>query len=119
MMLQNLMENYLNSKTVNVYPVSNNSNLPVEPKKNKWIVENKKLKKIFKFENRKQKESFVIEIIKYTRESDAEIEVRIRNQKVAIILHALSPELSEIEFEAKTDIDKIRKDVVYYFAKKD
>ena len=43
-MLQNLMENYLNSKTVSIYPVSDKSMLPVEPKNNKWIVENKKLK---------------------------------------------------------------------------
>ena len=102
MMLQNIMENYLNSKTIDIYPVSD-----------------KKLKKVFKFENRKQKESFIIEIIKYIREAEAEIEMRIKNQRVAIILHALSPELSEIEFEAKEDIDKIRKDVVYYFAKKE
>ena len=119
MMLQNIMENYLNSKTVNIYPVNDKSSLPVEPKKNEWTNDHKKLKKVFKFEKRKQKESFVIEIIKYIRESDAEIEMRIKNQRVAIILHALSPELSEIEFEAKEDIDKIRKDVVYYFAKKE
>ena len=48
MMLQDLMENYLNNKTSTVYPVSDKSSLPVEPKKNKWIVENKKLKKVFK-----------------------------------------------------------------------
>jgi hypothetical protein len=119
MMLQNLMENYLNNKTSTVYPVSDKSSLPVEPKKNKWIVENKKLKKVFEFESSKQKESFVLEILKYIRESDAEIEFRVRNKKIAIVLHALSPEVSEIEFEAKSDIDKIRKDVVYYFAKKE
>ena len=38
MMLQNLMENYLNSKTVSIYPVRDESRLPVEPKNNKWIV---------------------------------------------------------------------------------
>ena len=119
MMLQNLMENYLNNKTITVYPTSDKTSLPVEPSNSKWIIENKKLKKVFEFDNRKQKESFAIEIIKYTRESDAEIEFRVRKQKVAIILHALSPELSEIEFEAKVDIDKIRKDVVYYFANKE
>lgn len=118
-MLQSIMENYLNSKTIDIYPVSEKSSLPVEPKQNKWSIENKKLKKVFEFDNRKQRESFVLEIIKYIRESDAEIELRLKSEKVAIILHALSPELSEIEFEAKDDIDKIRKDVVYFFAKKE
>ena len=61
----------------------------------------------------------VLEVLKYCRDSDAEIEFRVRADKVGVILHALSPQLSEIEFEAKIDIDKIRKDVVYYFAKKD
>ena len=38
-------------------------------------------------------------------------------KSIAIIIHALSPQVSEIETEAARDIDKIRKDVAYYFAK--
>ena len=118
-MLQNIMESYLNSKSINIYPVNDKSSLPVEPRKNEWTTDHKKLKKVFNFKIRKQKEAFILEIVKYIRDADAEVEFRVKNQKVAVILHALSSELSEIEFEAKVDIDKIRKDVVYFFAKKD
>ena len=120
MMLQNLMENYLNNKTKIVTPVSDiENNMPVTAKKSKWIVEKNKLQKAYKFESRKQREAFVLELLKYIRETEADIEFRVRKNKVGVILHAISPQVSEIEFEVKSDIDKIRKDVVYYFAKKE
>ncbi len=119
MMLQNIMENYLNSKTINVMSVGKDDSLPVEAASwSGWRVESKKLQKVFEVDSLKQKEAFVIEILKYDRDTDCIIETRIKNSKVAVILHAISPDLSEIEFEAKVDIDKIRKDVVYYYAKK-
>lgn len=120
MMLQNLMENYLNNNTKIVMPVSDiENNMPVTAKKSKWIVEKNKLQKAYKFESRKQREAFVLELLKYIRETEADIEFRVRKNKVGVILHAISPQVSEIEFEVKSDIDKIRKDVVYYFAKKE
>lgn len=119
MMLQNIMENYLNSKTINVMPAGKDDSLPVDVVTwSGWRAESKKLQKVFEFDSRKQKEAFVIEILKYDRDTDCIIETRIKNSKVAVILHASSPDISEIEFEAKVDIDKIRKDVVYYYAKK-
>ena len=51
---------------------------------------------------------FVVDILKYKRETDADIEMRLKGDQVAIILHALSPQVSEIELEAADDIDKIR-----------
>lgn len=119
MMLQNIMENYLNNKSKTIYPVEKSSQMPLVPVKKEWVVNDKSLKKMYSFETRKQKEAFVIEMLKYIRESDAVIEIRIKNEKVAIVLHAISPTLSEIEFEAKSEIDKIRKDVVYFYAKKE
>ena len=120
MMLQNLMENYLNTSTKIVMPVSDKeSSMPVLPKTSSWKVENKKLQKAYELESRKQREAFVLELLKFCRETDADVEFRVRKNKVGVILHAMSPQVSEIEFEAKIDIDKIRKDVVYYFAKKD
>ena len=67
MMLQNLMENYLNNKTLTVYSVSDSTSLPVSPKSSKWISEDEKLKKVFNFESTKQKESFIIEVLKYAK----------------------------------------------------
>ena len=94
-------------------PVGKDDNLPVDVVTwSGWRAESKKLQKVFEFDSRKQKEAFVIEILKYDRDSDCIIETRIKNSKVAVILHAISPDLSEIEFEAKVDIDKIRKDVL-------
>ena len=120
MMLQSLMENYLNNNTKIVMPVSDiENNMPVSAKKPQWSVEKNKLQKAYKFDSRKQREAFVLELLKYARETEADIEFRVRNNKVGVILHAVSPQVSEIEFEAKADIDKIRKDVVYYFAKKE
>ena len=62
MMLQNLMENYLNNNSTKiVMPVSDSeNNMPVVPKLSKWKVEDKKLQKVFKFESRKQREAFVL-----------------------------------------------------------
>ena len=120
MMLQNLMENYLNSSTKSVMPVSDiETSMPVIPKNPQWIIGKNKIQKAYKFDTRKQKEAFVLELVKYCRETEADVEFRIRKNKVDVILHATSPQVSEIEFEAKVEIDKIRKDVVYYFAKKD
>jgi len=120
MMLQNLMENYLNSSNKTAITVADiESSMPVIPKNPKWVVEKNKIQKAYKFDSRKQKEAFVLELVKYCRETDADVEFRIRKNKVGVILHATSPQVSEIEFEAKVEIDKIKKDVVYYFAKKD
>lgn len=119
MMLQNLMESYLNENKVKSYPDSDKSELPIKPKEEKWSVSTKCIKKLFSFKSRKQKEAFVLELLKYDRDTDCVIEFRVKQKKVGVILHALSSEVSEIEFEAKKDIDKIRKDVVYYFAKKE
>ena len=119
-MLQNLMESYLNTNTKIVMPVSDiENNMPIKIKNSSWKVENKKLQKAYEFESRKQKEAFVLELLKFCRETDADIEIRVRKDKVGVILHSLAYEVSEIEFEAKKDIEKIRKDVVYYFAKKE
>ena len=101
MMLQNLMESYLNENKVKSYPDSDKSELPIEPKKEKWSVSTKSIKKLFSFKTRKQKEAFVLELLKYSRDSDCIIEFRVKNSKVGVILHASSPEVSEIEFEAR------------------
>ena len=69
-------------------------------------------------ENKKFLEQFVVELLKYNRECDASVEVRFYKDTVGIIIHSLSPTISEIELEATRDIDKIKKDVMYYYADK-
>ena len=118
MILQSLMESYLNNNIKYVYPVSKDDGVPLTPAKKEWVVFEKTLKRVFEFETRKQKEAFVLEILKYDRDADAVVEMRVKKEKVAIIIHAVSPSISEIEVETKAEIDKIRKDVVYYYAKK-
>ena len=118
-MLQNLMENYLNPYAVDkkhtdkIIPQGEN---PIKVKKSKWEMHEKRMQRIYTFKTNKVFEAFVVDILKYKRETDANIELRFKEDKVAIILHALSPSISEIEIEASEDIDKIRKDVAYYFA---
>ena len=119
-MLQVLMENYLNNKPVEkqftnkIIPKGEN---PIKVKKSQWQISEKKMQRVYTFQRTRTQEAFVVDILKYKRESDAEIELRLKNDQVAIIIHALSPQVSEIESEASRDIDKIRKDVAYYFAK--
>ena len=118
MMLQNLMENYLNEK-VNLNLIKKTvpeDEGPIQVKKSKWEIFEKKMQRIYTFKRTKTQEAFVVDILKYRRETDANIELRLKNDKVAIILHALSPHISEIATEAADDIDKIRKNVAYYFA---
>ena len=113
MYLSEIMSNYLNEN----FEVQNNFK-PLQVKKTSWDFEEKKVKKTFQFEKRKFLEAFVVELMKYNRESDADIEIRFLNLKVGIVIHSLSPEVSEIEVEASKDIDKIKKDVMYYYASK-
>ena len=119
MMLQNLMENYLNPHSIdkkNVNKLVNQSQNPIEVKKSKWEMHEKRMQRVYTFKTNRVFEAFIVDILKYKRETDANIELRFKEDKVAIILHALSPSISEIEIEAAEDIDKIRKNVAYYFA---
>jgi len=119
MMLQVLMENYLSNKPVEqkvtnkIIPQGEN---PIEVKESKWQIFERKMQRIYTFKKTRTQEAFVVDILKYRRECDTEIELRLKNNQVAIVIHALSPQVSEIETEASRDIDKIRKDVAYYFA---
>lgn len=114
MYLKNLMKNYLNEN--NKFEVQN-SFRPLEVKKSKWLnIDNKKTKKVYSFESQKFFELFIVEVLKFSRECKADIELRFRDFKVGIIIHSYSGKLSELELEASKDIDKIKKDVMYYYA---
>lgn len=126
MMLQNLMNSYFNnnkrllSESNSLIPVLNISKeKPVKIKDSKWIIEEKTATRIYKFKSRKQKESFIVEIIKYCRESDCDLEVTFTKTEVKVVINSLSPSISNLEFDCIKDIKKIRKDVMYYFAKKE
>ena len=116
MYLQNIMSNYLN-ENVNKFSVENQFK-PLKVLKDTWNYEERRVIKTYKFEKRKFLEAFVIQIIKYNRETDASIEFRVKDMQVGCIVHALSPTISEIEIEATKDLDKIKKDVMYYYADK-
>ena len=72
--------------------------------------------RVFEFKKRKYSEKFLIELLKYNREADADLEFRFKSKKVTVIIKSRAPYLSEIEVEAAEEIDKIRKDVMYHFA---
>lgn len=115
MYLQNIMSNYLNesSQKMNIQ----NDFSPIKKiKKDTWQLSENKYMKTFKFDNAKFLEQFIVEIIKYNRETSASIETRFRDNTVGIIIHSLSGHISEIELESANDIDKIKKDVMYYYA---
>tara|TARA_Y100000992_G_C21266427_1_gene494191 strand:+ start:1189 stop:1539 length:351 start_codon:yes stop_codon:yes gene_type:complete len=116
MYLQNIMSNYL-SENVNNFSVENQFK-PLKVKKDTWEYEEKRVIKNYKFKKRKFLEAFIIQLIKYNREADASIEFRVKDMQVGCIVHALSHTISEIEIEATKDLDKIKKDVMYYYADK-
>tara|TARA_B100001173_G_C15695671_1_gene423871 strand:+ start:185 stop:532 length:348 start_codon:yes stop_codon:yes gene_type:complete len=115
MYLQNIMSNYLNENKQD-FPVENNFS-PITVKKKTWEFEEKRATKSYTFDSNRFLEAFVVQILKYIRESEAIIEFRVKENKVGCIIHSLSPSISEIEIEAAKDIDKIKKDVMYYYAK--
>jgi hypothetical protein len=115
MYLQNIMSNYLNEERN--FEVKN-SFKPLNVKKTSWNQEEKKLSRSYEFEEKKFLEAFIVELLKYNREADAQIEVRFLKDKVGIVIHSLSSQITEIELEASKDIDKIKKDVMYYYASK-
>lgn len=114
MYLRTVMSNYLNESNFEV----ENSFKPLSVKKSEWEYTEKSIKRVFEFEKRKFVEAFAVEIIKYKRESDADIELRFRDLKIGIIVHSYANIITELEKEAVEDIDKIRKDVMYYYADK-
>lgn len=114
MYLRTVMSNYLNESN---FEVENNFK-PLSVKKSEWEYTDNSIKRVFEFEKRKFVEAFAVEIIKYKRESDADIELRFRDLKIGIIVHSYANVITELEKEAIKDIDKIRKDVMYYYADK-
>ena len=115
MYLQSIMSNYLNENK-KTFDVENNFK-PIKVTKKSWQFEEKRATKSFTFESDRFLQAFVIQMLKYKKESDAIIEFRVKENKVGCIVHAISPSISEIEIEATEDIDKIKKDVMYYYAK--
>ena len=112
MKLQSIMTNYLyEDKRFEI----ENSFKPLAVRKSTWEIREKRLVKKFSFEKTKFLEQFVVEIIKYNRESSALIETRFKKDTVAVLIHSTSYDISEIELEASKDIDKIKKDVMYYY----
>lgn len=115
MYLQSIMSNYLTES--NKFEVEEKFK-PVEVKESSWEESGKVLKRSFSFKDQRRQERFIIELIKYKRDSVADFEFRCRKNKVGILIYAISPSISEIELEAVKDIDKIKKDVMYYYADK-
>jgi len=101
----------------NVIP-NNLASKPIEVKKTSWNIEDKKMSIVYNFDNRKHKEYFVLEILKYLRENEVDIEFRARNNRVAVIIHAYSSSISDLEISASKDVNKIKKDVMYYYAER-
>jgi hypothetical protein len=113
MYLQEIMSSYLNEeKRFDV----ENSFRPLAVKQNTWDMSNKRLLKKFEFKENKFLEQFVVELIKYNRETQAQIEVRFKTKIAAVLIYATSPYITEVELDAAEDIDKIKKDVMYYYA---
>ena len=115
MYLQSIMSSYLNESKQEF--TIEDSFKPLTVSKKSWNFEEKRATKSYTFESNRFLEAFVIELLKYKRESDAIIEFRVKDFKVGCIVNALSPNISEIEIEATEDIDRIKKDVMYYYAR--
>ena len=116
MLLTEIMSDYL-SESSSTFEVEN-SFKPLSPKESLWQQKEGKLKRVFEFEEMRQLEAFIVEMLKYNREADALIDIRFKNNIVSVVIEALSGTVSEIEVEASREINHIRRDVVYYHAKR-
>ena len=108
-----IMEDYFSSKERKVLQEKK----IIKVKKENWEKTDKTLSRKFVFEERKQVEAFIVEILKYLRESQADIVFSCRKETALIKIVSLAPYISELELETSQDIDKIKKDIFYYFTK--
>ena len=108
------MSSYLKESAVE-FNKSNAS--PIIPAKIDWCIEDKRISKIYDFNEARFLEAFIVQLLKYNRESDVTVEFRVKKNQVGIIIHSNSHMITNIELEAKDDIEKIKKDVMYYYAR--
>ena len=113
-MLSNVMENYF--KSDKLIKESNDSLAPVKIKKSQWFKTKNTLQRSFIFKKRKFKEAFIVEILRYCRDTPCNIEFFVKKEEVLIIINSISPYITELELECSRDILKINKDVLYYYA---
>lgn len=91
------------------------NNMPVNVKTSDWHISDTSIKKVYDIEDQKKREAFIVQLLKYARKTPAKVEVRFCDERVGIIISARSPEISEIDLEAKNDIVDIKKDVEFYY----
>ena len=117
MILSSVMKEYFEKPSIKeINYISENKSSLVKVKKTSWQISEKLLSREYKLKTRKQKEAFIVEILKYLRECTCTVEFSCKNNIVSIVIYAISPYISEIELECAKDIDKIKKDITYYFA---
>lgn len=90
------------------------SKFPIVASNSKWTSQEKCLIRSYKFDSKKTLEYFVFEILKFLRETVADVEFRKRGENIVFIIRSLSPYVSEIELEASKEIDIIYEDVKFY-----
>lgn len=114
MMLSNVMENYF--KNDKIIKEANDSFSPVKIKKSEWFKTKSTLQRSFTFKKRKFKEAFIVELLRYCRDTSCDIEFYVKKEDITIVINSISPYVSELELECSRDILKINKDVSYYYA---
>ena len=92
---------------------------PVKIKKNTWKIFKRKMYKVYTFKSSRLLEYFIVEILKYKRESNAIFEFRCKKNVVEIYITSELVDLTEVELECSKSIDKIKKDIMYYYASKE
>lgn len=114
-MLIDYMNDYFGEKKI----IENKKSV-VKIKKTDWLhnKDKKTLSKSFSFKRNIIREAFIIEMLKLTREARSQLNIKFNcEDAVDVIIEAYSPQISEIEIELSKNVDKIRKDVFYYYAK--
>jgi hypothetical protein len=116
--IANLMTGYF-AENADKNSINNNvileNNMPVNVKTSDWYISDTSIKKVYDIEDQKKREAFIVQLIRYVRKTPAKVEVRFCDERVGIIITARSPEISEIDLEAKNDIVDIKKDVEFYY----
>lgn len=112
-----IMENYFKSGKTTLN--NNNNKSIVKVKIDSWNKSKNAMIKKYSFDLDRKTEAFIVEILKYKRDSECDIQFSCRKNTVKVCIHSLSPYITEIELECSKDLDKIKKDVSYYYASKE
>lgn len=105
-----LMENYFMEEDSKNIKKTIPSTKPIVVSKSNWSKNENTLSRIFEFDNEEKYFWFSNEIIPFIQDSPCDIELRLRKNKVTVIIRALTLTITNLEISLTKEIDSLFKD---------